>query len=270
MSFEMKYDRDRTPKENTELKELAIQEHPEQPQEPVQEASEVEQAEEVTVPAPVQEDEVKKEVVVQASFRELRLKAERAERERDELLRMLKERELQQAPKTPEPVEDNEVTIGNDDLVEGKHLSKVGRQIKNLKEELNQYKQQSTVVAAENKLRSTYPDFDTIVSRDNIEALRIEFPEIANTINSSTGDLYSKAVSAYTMIKKLGIYKEPEVYSEEKEKVKANAVKPRPLASVSPLKGDSALSHANAFAKGLTKELQEQLRKEMDEARRQM
>jgi hypothetical protein len=47
-----------------------------------------------------------------------------------------------------------------------------------------------------------------------------------------------------------------------------NASKPKPLASVSPQQGDSPLSRANAFANGLTPELQKQLRQEMEEARK--
>jgi hypothetical protein len=276
MSFEVKYDKDRNPIIDPAIKQQALTETPAEQPEPVQElaAEEPQVAEQVVEEAAQPVEEPKKEPAVQDSFRQLRLKAEQAERERDELLRMLKERELQtQAQTKPlEPEEDNEIHVGSDDLVEGKHLTKVGRQIKQLKEEINQYKKQSADVATEVKLKTLYPDFEKIVSKENIESLRHQFPEIANTINTSTGDLYSKAVSAYTMIKKLGIHQEPviDTFKEDKERAQVNAAKPRPLASVSPLKGDNALSNANAFAKGLTKDLQEQLRREMEEARRAM
>jgi hypothetical protein len=277
MTFEMKYDRNRNPIIDPTIKTQSLEDTPEKT---IQEESAIEQpvaddlsTTEIVAPEQKPEPEQKKESPAQDSFRELRMKAEKAERERDELLRIIREQESQRSQvKSAEPEEDNEVNLGNDDLVEGKHLSKVGRQIKKLQQEINQYKQQSSEVATEVKLKTLYPDFDKIVSRENIESLRVSYPEIANTINSSSGDLYSKAVSAYTMIKKLGIIQEPvvDIYKEDKERAQANAAKPRPLSSVSPIKADSPLSHANAFAKGLTKELQEQLRREMEDARRAM
>jgi hypothetical protein len=90
------------------------------------------------------------------------------------------------------------------------------------------------------------------------------YPELAETLGSSS-NLYGKAVSAYTMIKNLGIYQEDQ-YSPDKQKAQANAAKPRPLASVGTQQGDSPLTRANAFAEGLTDDLKRQLRKEMAEA----
>ena len=117
------------------------------------------------------------------------------------------------------------------------------------------------------RLKTQYPDFDNIVSRENLESLRLAYPEIAQTINSSS-DLYSQAVSAYTMIKKLGIGVE-DSFIEEKAAIQRNAAKPKPLASINPQQGDSPLSKANAFATSgkLTDELKAQMLKEMNEFR---
>ena len=52
----------------------------------------------------------------------------------------------------------------------------------------------------------------------------------------------------------------------DKAKAVINAQKPRPLTSISPQQGDSPLSKANAFANGLTPELQAQLLKEMKQS----
>ena len=54
----------------------------------------------------------------------------------------------------------------------------------------------------------------------------------------------------------------------DKRKAQENSAKPRPMASVSPQQGESPLSHANAFANGLTPELQKQLWKEMQDAKK--
>lgn len=203
-------------------------------------------------------------------FANLREKAERAERERDDALRILREveysRRNQQAPLIAE--EDDSFTIGPDDLAEGKHLSKVQKKIQKLEQQLKNYEQKATESMLETQLRVNYPDFNTVVSKENIDTLREEYPEIAATINSSQ-DHYSRAAAAYKLIKKLGINQQTPSYDADKAKVQQNAQKPRPLASVSPQRGDSALSRANAFADGkLSKDLAEQLLKEMTEARK--
>ena len=66
----------------------------------------------------------------------------------------------------------------------------------------------------------------------------------------------------------LHVFEKPDNYKTDRELAQKNASKPKPLASVSPQQGDSPLSRANAFANGLTNELKAQLRKEMEEARK--
>lgn len=200
------------------------------------------------------------ETAQQRNFKSMREKAERAERERDEALRRL--REIEAASKPSVPVVDEEFNIGPDELAEGKHLNKVVQEMKRLKGELSEYKRKSSQETTEARIKAEYPDFDKVVSRDNIEALKNDYPELAHTLNSST-DLYATAKSAYTLIRKLGISPEQNTYDMDKELAQRNASKPRPLTSVSPQQGDSALSRANAFANGLTDEVKEALRKEM-------
>jgi hypothetical protein len=122
---------------------------------------------------------------------------------------------------------------------------------------------QTAEQTAEMRLRSQYPDFDKVMTLENVQMLSASYPELAKSINAST-DLYDKAASAYTIIKKFGIYNEAP-HDADKQKAVANTAKPRPLASVGSQKGESPLSRANAFAGGLTEELKAQLRKEMDE-----
>lgn len=208
----------------------------------------------------VKQQETSKEI----NFRQLREKAEKAERERDELLRLMQNKQQSQS----QTDEDDDIRLGADDVAEGKHLSKMQSKVKKLEAQLKNYQQQSAASIAEAKIKAQYPDFDTVVSKENIEMLRTLEPELADTINS-TSDIYSKAVSAYKMIKKSGIYKE-DLFAGDREKAKQNTGKPRPLTSISPQQGDSPLSQANAFANGLTDELKVQLRKEMEIARKNM
>ena len=92
--------------------------------------------------APQQEEIIQsRPTAQQENFRALREKAERAERERDELYRRLQQAEAQKA----EPEEDFSLNVKEEDLVEGKHLSKVNRKIdrriKQLEDQINRQQQ---------------------------------------------------------------------------------------------------------------------------------
>ena len=197
-------------------------------------------------------------------IRELKEAQKKAERERDELLRMMQMQQMQQqSPKQqqPEP-EEEEFHIEDDALVEGKTIRQMNAKMKAMQDQLRNYQAQSAESITEAKIKAAYPDFDRVVSQENIAQLREDYPELANTLHSTT-DLYSKAVSAYTLIKQFGIAKDPRIENDRARVIK-NVAKPRPLASVSPQQGDSPLSKANAFANGdFTKEMQEAARKEM-------
>jgi hypothetical protein len=196
------------------------------------------------------------------NFKQLRKKAEQVAKERDEALARLRDYEERIKQSSPPESESDEFTMQPDELAEGKHISKVQKQLNKLREEVR-------VATTEAKLKAQYPDFDSVVSKENILALRDMYPEIAQALNSSP-DLYATAASAYTLIKKLGLNANAAQYDAEKKIVQANAAKPKPLASVSPQQGDSPLSRANAFANGLTDELKTQLLREMEQARRGM
>lgn len=210
----------------------------------------------------------------QESFKEIRDAKAKAERERDAILSQMLEmqsrmqqdqqRSIQKVHEEPE----QDYQIDDDSLVEGKVVKQVNKKLKNLEKQLEAYQNQSHVATVESKIRSSYPDFDKVVSKENVEILNERFPEIARTLRD-TQDLYDKASSAYTVIKQFGIGRDTR-YDEDKVKAVANAQKPRPLASVSPTQGDSPLSRANAFANGMTEDLKEQLRKEMYAARKAM
>lgn len=236
---------------------------------PIEETPVVEQAVEETpvIEQPSEEVSVSQQASHgnQENIRQLRESRERAERERDELLAKLRKMEEAQRQPVVEENEQQDFELAADDFVEGKHLKSYAKKVKDLEKQLNSYKQQTDTTVVETRLKTQYKDFDTVVSQQNIEALRLAYPEIASTINSNN-DLYSKAVSAYTLIKKLGIHKE-DTFAGDREKVKQNAYKPRPLTSVSPQEGEGPLSKANAFAGGLTEELKRQLYKEMMESR---
>jgi hypothetical protein len=211
----------------------------------------------------------------QESFKAVRDAKERAERERDAILSQMLEMQqrmqsLQQQPKQEEqPVEDYDFDIDADALAEGKHLKKLVARQKAMEQQLNRYKAQSEEVAVETRIRNQYPDFEKVVSKENVDILNERFPEIAKTLRD-TPDIFNKAAAAYSVIKNFGIHKDALPKDNDRARTIANAQKPRPLTSVNPTQGDSPLSKANAFANGMTDELKDQLRKEMYAARKSM
>lgn len=200
----------------------------------------------------------------QINYRALRELKEKAEQERDDALNRFKQMEQQKQPVQSAPAPEQSFTVAPDDLVEGKHLSAVNNEVKQLKEQLKTYQQQSATQTVEAKLRTQYPDFDKVVSKENIEIFRTAYPELATAIGSST-DMYSQAASAYTLIKKFGIH-QTKTYAADVGRVKENLSKPTPTASLGTQQGDSPLTKANAFAEGLTPDLKKQLYREMLEA----
>lgn len=252
-----------------EFVQPTVESEPEEPQ--VQEASQEVEEEVESAPAPKVESQNAKNI---RAIREKAERAERAERERDELMKRLHDLEIarfqQQQQQAKPVVEEKEEPLpeSDDDWVPVKHLRKYDKTIKELKEELSSYRQQTTMASVDARLKSKYPDIDAVVCKENLDTLRATYPELADSINAGS-DLYNKAAAAYTLIKKLGIAPEDN-YVEDKIKAQKNAVKPRPLASVNPQQGDSPLSKANAFANGLTDDLKAQLRREMENARKNM
>ena len=189
----------------------------EQPQQEVQELQEQPQQQAAPVETPQQKN-----------FKAIKQAKERAERERDDLMRQLQEHQQAKQSVPEEPA------MNPDDLVEARYVDK---KIKNLEEQLRAQRQQTETMAVESRLKAQYPDFDSVVSKDNLDMLHNAYPELGYTLKSSS-DLYSKAVSAYTMIKRLGIQAE-DPYLADKELAQRNAAKPKSLASVSPQQGES-------------------------------
>lgn len=208
----------------------------------------------VTEGAP--QNEESKESSKEYNFRQL-------EKSRDELARRVQELESyvqqSQQPQSQASSAEEEADIAPDDLVEGKHLK---REIKRLESQLQGYQ----AMSIEGRLRSQYQDFDSVVTKENIEKLKETEPELASTLFASQ-DLYSKGVAAYKLLKNLGYGPNPQT-EMNKERVAQNAAKPRSASQAGGQFGQSPISQAGAYQQGLTPELRQQLLKEMNDARR--
>lgn len=212
-----------------------------------------EQENEVTQEVTQEIQEPKQPSPAEQNFKELREKAKRAERERDELKAHL---EKLQSPKQPE--EEDDFEFKDDDLLEGRQIKKYLKKQKELEKKLASYEKQSSSMSVEMQLRNKYPDFDKVVNDSSVERMKQEYPEMFNTIQSSS-DLYSKAATAYKLIKQFGLSDNP-TFKKEEEQIQHNLSKPRTAASVGTAI-DSPLAGANAFANGFTDELKERMRK---------
>jgi hypothetical protein len=199
------------------------------------------------------------ETAQQSNFKALREQARQLELEKAELARQLSAYQQQQQQK--QESYEQEDNIDPDALVEGKHLTRYAKKIKHLEEELEKQRRHTVESTAELQLRARYSDFDAIVNTDNLEMLKLTYPELAQTIYNNP-DLYTKGSSAYTIIKQMGIAQNT-LSDRQKERVEANLAKPRPLASIASAQGNnSPLQRANAFENGLTEDVQKQLWRE--------
>lgn len=233
--------------ENENIIQEQIQEQPEQ----VVEVQPEQQA--ASAPQQPQVDERER------NFAALREAREKAERERDEAINYI--RQLQQQN---QPQEEADPEFAPDDLVEWKHVQ---NKFKKMEQRLHQYENQTAYQVAEARLKSQYNDFENVVTRENIEALRMAYPEIAQTLHA-TPDLYNKAVATYNIIKQFGIGHQQNNNLQEKQAIARNMAKPRSSNSVAPQQGESPLSKANEFSNGpLTEERKAQLYREMMQAK---
>jgi len=180
----------------------------------------------------------------------LREAKEQLEKENREL------RQMQQKESSSE----EDFSIDDDDLVDGRTVKKLYTELKELKKFRTSYEseRQSNIP---DRLKTKFSDFDQVVTKENIEKLKQIEPEMYASITSGS-DLYTKGVSAYKTLKAMGIVKEDH-YKSQKEQVHQNHSKP---VSTQAIRGQGALSEANMFARGLTPELKRQLQNEMSEA----
>lgn len=194
-----------------------------------------------------------------ASFRELRLKQEETERRLEEAQRYI--RDIEARTRQAAAPQDQEPEPSDSDLVEWKHVKK---HVRSLQQELAEIKQQSMQQQEESRLRTKYPDIDSVITPDNMAQLRRIDPEAAAAVDQATS-LYSKGMLAYRLIKQSNIVDEQEYVPQQK--INKNALKPRSVATVNPSRGQNPLDKANSYIE-FTDELAKQLAKEMDEAAR--
>lgn len=184
-------------------------------------------------------------------FKKLRESLERSEREKEQLYEILAkvnqaQPQMPQQPKYTEPEpEDNDFVSRN----------YIDRRLRESQQQLAQTQQALYEQMVTTQLQNQYADFSTVLSKDNIAKLRQEHPEIAQSL-AANPDIATKAQATYKIIKKLGL-DAPEVdYEPIKQKIEANAKKPRP-AVASPLTQASAYDYQRMSDSDMKREREE-------------
>jgi len=220
-----------------------------------------------------QSQNVAKESEKEENLRILRQRAEAAERRSLELERMIQMNmsNNQQSTKVQlADAEEDDFDVSDDTYIEGKHLKKYVRglkqELKNTKKQFEEYNQQNALTQAEMRLKSQFSDFDSIVSTENLQKLAQQKPALHRTIYANT-DIYDRGYTAYELIKNSGILADQ--YQALDKRVEDNRSKPRSAANVAPQSGETPLARVGDYDRRvLTEDRKDQLRRQVEEAKR--
>jgi hypothetical protein len=195
--------------------------------------------------APVQEDPKERD------WRQVRAKAEEArqlarekealERERD----FYRQQAMNPQPKAQQQQEDEYLTDSERNLKS--QIEELRQQQAKLARETEEAKRQTAVSRAEARLSQDFPDIKTVVSEENVERLKEQYPHLYNAAVASN-DVYSVGAAAYEFIMAKGIYKKSKPTNPINQIVNnANASRPRSASIANPQAGESPIKQANAF-----------------------
>lgn len=162
--------------------------------------------------------------------------------------------------RSPAPQKEPEEVYTDEDISTVGMTKKLLKKQEEQLEELKQDMRRREALTVEDRVRSKYADYDSVVNKDNLERLFTTAPELVKMLKANQDDPYDQALAAYKLLKKFG------VSAEDAVKLKENQSKPRSVNSVGQT---SALSQADAFSRGLTPDLRSQLWNEMKEAAKQ-
>lgn len=203
--------------------------------------------------------EIPKESQAEINFKALREEKARSDREREQMQRERDEaiRYAQMAMQAQQPRQQvpEEPELRPDDLVEARHFQK---KIKELRDEVDTFKRESSVNMIESQLKAKYSDFDSVVSKANLDALQQQYPEIHKTIYTSQ-DLYAKGATAYQLIQKFLTAPVAQTNSNDQKQMQKNAAKPKSLNTVNASQPETPLDRARLYSEGLTEEMKKQI-----------
>ena len=221
--------------------------------------------------AQVEQPEVQAEVQEtdqEMNFRRLRESNEQLQRDRDQDRQMMMalQQEVLKRGETPPVVEKDEFeNVDESDWSTIAQTKKMAERVadERFDKKWSEAEAKRKKEEAPQRIKQRFQDFDAVVTEENVKQLRVLEPEVAQAL-SLIGDEEAKAVAAYKYIKMFI----PTAVSnaESKQRIQQNAKQPKSLSSTG---GNSPLSQAGAFEKGLTPDLKKQLFAEMQAFARQ-
>lgn len=214
-------------------------------------------------PAPV------KETRNASNFRALKEQAAKIARERDEMKALLEQyQRAQQAPTAALVSEPDDIEIDPEGYAEGKHVKTLAKQIKQMKDELERTRKHTQGLAVKAALISEHPDFEKVVTQQNLATLEMTYPHLAKAIN--VNDPYTAGKACYDLIKQFGIDNDDAQESEiAKAVIAQNMAKPKPAAAVkgTRVSNESTMGRASEFYTGeLNDQMKKQFYKELQDA----
>jgi hypothetical protein len=216
-----------------------------------------------------QQQDVRQEEVQQAqehviddqerNWREARRKMQELERRTEEQEELIRRMQNQQAPAHEE---DELAKLADDDIITVKQHKQMSAKIaRQVAEEAIREREASTV---DERLKNRFTDFNDVVTKENIDLLKQQDPELAMSLYALAQNPYEQAVAAYKMLMKTGI---GDMAKKQPQKAKAIENSKKPV-SVQSVTKSSAIGNVHNFENGLTPELKKQLNKEMEDARK--
>lgn len=232
-------------------------------EQPLDEVVEQEQAQDTA------ESQQPQETPLQAKQRENQEAAERNWREtrqalkdQERVIRELKNQLEQKSMPTQKEI-DVLSTLAHDDLLTRAQAERLAElKARQIVEETIQKQHAST---AEERIRMKYPDFDEVLSEQNIEFLRQHKPSLVRSVLANS-DPYAQAEAAYELAKSFCTQNDES--RENMKKLEEN--KQKPLSSNAVKKPSSALDNAHAYTtdKVLTKEGRDHYYQQMQQAKK--
>ena len=189
------------------------------------------------------------------NWRETRRSMDDLRRQNDELRYKV---DQLSTPKSP-PQDDDLANLRKDDIITVEQAQRLAEKMaKTVAEKAIREREAQTMGE---RLEARYPDFDDVVSQQNIEILRTQEPELFASIQGLAHDQYAQAVAAYKLIKRVGFKGDSIEMARNKAKIAENTKKPIPVQTVT--KQSSAIGDVHRFDSGLTADLKKQLHREM-------
>ncbi len=203
-----------------------------------------------------------------SNFKALKEQTARLAKERDEMRALLEQMQQQRIAQPQQSSMTDDIDIDPDAYAEGKHVKKLVSEIRSMKEELSKSRAQTQAMAIKATLVAEHPDFEKVVTRENLTALEVTYPHLAKAIN--TNDPYTAGKACYDLIKQFGIDQDDAQESTiTKAIIAQNMAKPKVAPAV---KGgrptnESTMGRASEFYTGeLTDQMKKQFHKELQDA----